>query len=130
MRTGNSAHAIGRRDALRALCALGVTLILEPAVHLDASAHLDATANAPAWLVGDADLEVIRQLGRDFLRAHADDPHVGEIWKLLRDGSERGTATLRRRVTADYAADRVITLDGWWLSETEGRVFAAVALNV
>jgi hypothetical protein len=46
-----------------------------------------------------------------------------------RPASRRGFhARLEAAVAADFAAGRVVTVDGWVISETEARVAAALAL--
>ena len=74
------------------------------------------------------------RLGRAYL-ASVPDPQrerrrvqrLGRAWQDL--GPDALHGALARRVARDFAADRVVTLDGWLLSRTEARTCAWVALQ-
>jgi hypothetical protein len=115
---------ITRRDALRILGTAAAVCGLHRAL---AAGTIEA---APAWLAGTDGLDALCELGRAYSVGHPNDPGVDEVWRLLEDGTDRSVDLLRHRAAGDYAADRLIALDGWWVSQTEGRIFAGVAKHV
>ena len=96
-----------------------------------------------AWLLGNtASRAAAVRLGKAYLRVYPADGDkrvlLAEIDKVITANLETGTlesadasqlgAALERAVRADYAADRVVAVEGWVLSVTEARLYAAAAL--
>jgi hypothetical protein len=112
--------AIGRRRALLWLSALGVSVGL----------HGVARGRSCASFASDLDLDAVRDLGREYLLAHPDDPEVGDVESLLGVAATtelQQVRQLRERMQEDFSADRLVQLSGWFVSVTEGRVFAALS---
>jgi len=103
-----------RRQAVRLLAALcGSALAAQ--FTLDASA-----AFCPVWV--DSELaSALKSLDVHDL-SPADDK-VSDVWSAIEKGDE---AALQRLVSADYESGRVLDVGGWWVSNTEARIFAAI----
>jgi hypothetical protein len=97
---------LGRREVLAALVALA--------------------AGGPALAaLPEVDAEGGRLVGRAYLAQHPGFDAGQARAELLADGWT--SATLRRRVAADFRAGRMFVHRGWRLSDTEGRLFALLA---
>ena len=80
------------------------------------------------------------RIGRAYLRAHPDQARLDRLLQELAAGWPGGaghlerlsTAQLRRRlnrkIRADFAAGRTVTVEGWVLAESEARLFALTTL--
>jgi hypothetical protein len=73
-------------------------------------------------------------LGRAYLRAHPDEANlaalVREVPQLEEgEGARARLPELTVAVSDDFAAGRMVTVDGWQLSASEARAAAAVALG-
>jgi hypothetical protein len=90
--------------------------------------------------IGEPGLWGARRIGRAWLRAHPEEADRIALERLLaplpealrRTGSLRDPKVLewlRERQRADFAADRIVELDGWWLSQTEARLCAYLSLS-
>jgi hypothetical protein len=112
-----------------AVAAAGVLLLPSGAVAVGSAERRALDALSRLFTDGDA----IRGVGR-VCRGCVDVPTVGAVAGDL--GTTVGNlatldrATLRRRVDrrirADFAAGRVVSVDGWVLSRTEARLYALV----
>ena len=51
------------------------------------------------------------------------DDKESDVWSAIENGDE---AALQRLVSADYESGRVLAVSGWWVSNTEARIFAAI----
>jgi hypothetical protein len=111
---------MNRRSALRMLGALGATLI---AARVPSS--LSAAAACPAW-VDDELLAGIRSIGKEYLAASSDQRGIDRIWSLV--ASDDRTA-LQQMISGDFAHQRLVRVADWWLSRTEGRIYAAIAAH-
>lgn len=112
-----------RRRLLRLLVALGASAAGSQNLAFGAGAACDVT------MFGKLDVDAIRELGREYLTQRPVASEVEVIAKLLAD-SQNDTETLeqlRAKVLADFSAGRIVNLAGWFVSETEGRVFAALS---
>ncbi len=69
-----------------------------------------------------------RAIGRRYLRTHPASSELQVTRLLLRPGADRGRR-IRERIAADFAAGRVVILDGWVLAATEARLCALSALS-
>ena len=129
--TGSLARLGARRRAVRWLGRAGLGRGCRPGSGPRAArllAALDRPASAAA--VGRAYLAAIRPRptgagsppgSKQALRCQACDPAQDRI-ALLR-------AALARQIRADFAAARVVRVDGWVLSETEARLCGLAALS-
>jgi hypothetical protein len=135
-------HACTRRSfLLTALAgALGVGVIAACKAPTDTGSAFEQWS---AWLLGNnANHDAVVRLGKAYLRAYpADgDEHalLAQIDTVITANLELGTpdsadllqvgAALEQAVRADYAGDKVVAVEGWVLSATEARLYAAVAL--
>lgn len=113
---------IDRRRALQMLSALGVTLAAPN------SAGAATTSDCGRWLSEDLELEALRVLGREYSAQHAGDAGTSRVATLIAAGSDDAAiATLQGLVRADYASGRMVRLSHWFVSDTEGRIFAVLA---
>ncbi len=93
-----------------------------------------------AWLLGNhASRDAAVRLGKAYLRVYPADGDqsvlLAEIDKVISANLQTGNlasaeplqlgAALERAVRAEYADDRVVTVEGWVLSITEARLYAA-----
>jgi len=109
-----SITTMDRRQAVRLLAAAlcGSTLA--------AQFTPDASAAVCVWV--DSELtSALRSLDVHDL-SPADDK-VSDVWSAIDKGDE---AALQRLVSADYESGRVLDVGGWWVSNTEARIFAAI----
>jgi hypothetical protein len=114
-------QTLDRRRALQLLGALGTTLTLplSPAA---------ARSGCASWLVEDLEFETLAKLGREYLEGRDGDTELPQIATLLESTAESDALErLQALMRADYANGRIISLSGWFLSVTEGRVFAVLA---
>ena len=73
-------------------------------------------------------MDAVRDLGRRYMTIRPDDEKVEQVASMLtQDVALEQVEALRRDMHADFAAERIVNLDGWFLSETEGRLFAALS---
>jgi hypothetical protein len=117
---GLLARAGGGCAALAAAGAVGLRTI-------SAAGAVRDVANPPAN-------DGIVALGRAYLRAHPDEADLATLKRavpgLAGDGSVRERLPdLAGVVADDFAAGRVVTVDGWQLAASEARAAAAVALG-
>ncbi|HEY0683823.1 MAG TPA: hypothetical protein VGD45_15930 [Steroidobacter sp.] len=114
---------LDRRRLLGLLVALGASTAVNRQLAFGASAACDVT------MFGKLDMDAIHELGREYLAQRPAATEVDVIAKLLA-ASQNDTETLeqlRTEVVADFTAGRIVNLAGWFVSETEGRVFAALS---
>ncbi|MGH8496971.1 MAG: hypothetical protein ACREVN_12640 [Gammaproteobacteria bacterium] len=116
-----------RRQALVLLGALGGLALLP---------MRDPFAAEPpeplARFKGSLDAESAARLGRAYLKAHPDEADGGRLLDTILDGAGQSTDLpryLSEKARTDFEAGRVIELNDWQVSETEARIFAAVALT-
>lgn len=112
---------LDRRQVVRLLAAFGAALA--------AGGAPGSAAAAPClpWL-GEDEVEGAKELGRAYLQQHPGSD-AGDVWALLQPAaSDAGDLSgLAELVRKDYEEGSVLNLAGWYISETEGRVFAAIA---
>ncbi len=91
-------------------------------------------------VVGEPGLWRARRIGRAWLRAHPEEADRIALERLLAplpDAVRRAESLrdpkllewLRERQRADFAADHIVELVGWWLSQTEARLCAYLSLS-
>lgn len=104
-----------RRDAVRMLAAALCGSALAAQFTLDGLA-----AFCPAWV----DSELVSALkSREMHDLQPADDRASDVSSMLEKGDE---AALQRLVSADYESGRVLKIGGWWISNTEARMFAAI----
>jgi hypothetical protein len=105
-----------RRRVVQILCALGVGALAAP----DAYAQSHA-----ATLVADIDANAIRELAEAWRQAAPHDGSTAPVRSLLQDehlSYKEAVSRLRRMMSEDFESGRVVTVAGWMLSATEGRL--------
>ena len=107
------------------------------AAAIAAGAATGATGAAGAslcqqWAEG-LDMNAAGAIGREYLGRYPQDPALKEVLALLRspgDAVQTAARRLREMVRDDYIAGRTVNLSGWFLSRTEGCIFARLAMCV
>jgi hypothetical protein len=82
------------------------------------------------WAEG-IDVNAASALGREYLDRHPQDPALKEVLELLRapaDALQAPVRRLREMIRDDYVAGRTVNLSGWFISRTEGCIFARIAM--
>ena len=98
-----------------------------------ASGATPAAAGAGAcvqWADG-LDVNAAGALGREYLKLYPLDPALKEVLALLRvpaDAVEEALRRLGEKIHYDYVAGRTVNLSGWFVSRTEGCIFARIAM--
>lgn len=112
-----------RRGLLRLLMISGAAAVVDRRLAFGASAACDGTT------FGRFDAAAIQELGREYLSQRSDSAAVNSIAKLLADSRDEAEtlAQLRALVLSDFTAGRMVNVAGWFVSETEGCVFAALS---
>jgi hypothetical protein len=116
--------SIHRRAALQ----LFIAAISAGALPSVADARADTVC---ATLVEGLDLNAARALGREYLASHPADSALDDVLaKLDADGNSLPSAIrkLQEMIRYDYVAGRTVNLSGWFLSRTEGRIFARIGM--
>lgn len=123
---------LSRRQALVLLASIGSL----PFAPVRGTAAAEGLPLCLARFSESTDLEVAARLGEDYLALRPDEADTGKLLHALLNGSSREgedagdlPAFLSTRVRRDFAAGRVVDLNDWQVSETEGRIFAAIALT-
>ncbi len=107
---------IDRRRVVQILCALGVGALAVPGAY--------AQSNA-ATLVADIDVNAIRELAEAWRQVAAQDGSIAPVQSLLQDehlSYKEAVSRLRRMMSEDFESGRVVSVAGWMLSATEGRL--------
>jgi hypothetical protein len=113
---------IDRRRALQMLSALGMTL----AIPTGSSAATGAECGR--WLSEDLELQALQALGREYSAQHADAAVSPRVSALIAKAQtdEAAIASLQELIRADYASARLVHLSHWFVSDTEGQIFAVL----
>lgn len=114
---------MSRRRLMQLILAMSVSAAMHDKV------VLAAVARCGSPIFGDLDLASIQELGREYLVTRTDDESIDAMVGVLTNHAteEEALAALRAKVLADFTDGRVVNLSGWFVSETEGRVFAALS---
>jgi hypothetical protein len=114
---------MNRRRLMQLVLALGASAAMRDKIALAAGSH------CPSSMFGGLDLASTQDLGREYLAARPNSEAFGTIAGLLADpaNEDETLAELRRKMLADFTAGRIVNLSGWFVSETEGCVFAALS---
>jgi hypothetical protein len=81
------------------------------------------------WTDG-LDMDAAGAIGREYLGRYPLDPALKEVLALLRapaDATQGAALRLREMIRDDYVAGRTVNLSGWFVSRTEGCIFARIA---
>lgn len=115
--------SIDRRRLLQLIFAVGAAAALP-----EKPAFAAGTDCGPAWFDG-LDMASIQELGREYQARRPVEAGIEAVARLLASSSneDEAVAELRTKVLADFAAGRIVNLSGWFVSETEGCVFAALS---
>jgi hypothetical protein len=82
------------------------------------------------WAAG-FDMNTAGTLGREYLGRYPLDPALKEVLALLRtptDAVQAAARRLQQMIREDYIAGRTVNLSGWFLSRTEGCIFARITM--
>ncbi len=94
--------------------------------------HLNGAMKASLcqqWTEG-LDMNAAGAIGREYLGRYPQDPALKEVLALLRspaDAVQAAARRLREMIRDDYIAGRTVNLSGWFLSRTEGCIFARLS---
>ncbi len=121
-----------RRQALILLASIGGL----PFASVPRAAAAEGLSTSLALFSGSLDLKTAARLGEDYLLLRPNEANVDNLRQALFNGSSSGrddtgdlTESLSEKVRQDFAAGRVVDLDDWQVSDTEARIFAAIALT-
>lgn len=121
-----------RRQALILLASMGGV----PFASLPETAAADELPSSLTRFSEHLDLQAAVRLGEDYLLLRPNEADVERLLQALFNGSvsERDDTgdlpeLLSGKVRQDFAAGRVVDLNDWQVSETEARIFAAIALT-
>ena len=82
------------------------------------------------WAEG-LDMNAAGAIGREYLGRYPRDPALQEVLELLRspaDAVQPAARRLREMIRDDYIASRTVNLSGWFVSRTEGCIFARLSM--
>jgi hypothetical protein len=82
------------------------------------------------WAEG-LDINAAGVIGREYLGRYPQDPALKEVLGLLRspaDAVQAAARRLREMIRDDYIAGRTVNLSGWFVSRTEGCIFARLSM--
>jgi len=81
------------------------------------------------WADG-LDLNAAGAIGREYLGRYPQDPALKEVLAVLRAPANEPQAAqrLREMILDDYVSGRTVNLSGWFVSRTEGCIFARMAM--
>ena len=114
---------INRRRLMQLILALGASAAMHDKVALASGSH------CPSSMFGGLDLAAAQNLGREYLAGRNNSEAIETVARLLENprNEDEALAELRRNVLADFTAGRIVNLSGWFVSETEGCVFAVLS---
>jgi hypothetical protein len=111
------------------LAGLGGISLLPASVQSAAAVELPPSI---AYVIDKLDVDAAARLGRTYLKRYPENGDIESLLDALLQGSE-GSAEmpefLSRKVREDFADGRVVEVEDWQISETEARIFAAIALT-
>jgi hypothetical protein len=114
-----SARTLTRRQALWMMTTLGMAMLGGHTSSM-AAASCTAPVDDPEWLAN------VKAIVPPEMLANPRDPALARVASLVARGDR---ATLQQFIAGDYARGRVVAISGWWISRTEARLLAAVALH-
>lgn len=121
-----------RRQALMLLASIGGL----PFASVSRPAVAEELPSSLTRFSASVELKAAARLGEDYLASRPNEADVARLLQALfnRSVSERDDTAdlpefLSGKVRQDFAAGRVVDLNDWQVSETEARIFAAIALT-
>ncbi|MCG6861020.1 MAG: hypothetical protein LJE70_07055 [Chromatiaceae bacterium] len=119
----------------------GLLVGIGPCGRCIGSEKQDTPHELPWWFKLTGDRDAVLRFGDAYLRSHPEESQlsalVAEIEKPVPSDGElqeaatseaRSVGMLERRVRDDYRRGELVSVNGWLLSRTEARLYAAVAL--
>ena len=85
--------------------------------------------NTPKFLAAICDIQTIRKIGIDYRATTPTEAKEGVLTQLLTTEGDP-TEQLNRKVNDDFAAGRIVTVDGWVLAVTEARQCALISVQL
>lgn len=113
-------NQMNRRRLVQLFFALGASAVMHDKVAAD---------SCRSSMFSGVDLAAAQELGREYL-AKSSSEEIGTVARLLQGpvaNEDEALAELRTKMLADFTAGRIVNLSGWFVSETEGCVFAALS---
>ncbi len=104
--------------------------LLVAAIAAGAAPGVAGTSLCLQWTEG-LDLNAAGAIGREYLGRYPVDPALKEVLALLRspaDAVQAAARRLREMIRDDYVAGRTVNLSGWFVSRTEGCIFARLSM--
>ncbi len=114
-------NQMNRRRLMQLFLALGASAVMHDKVAAD---------SCRSSMFSGVDLAAAQELGREYLANKSSSEDIGTVARLLQGpvaNEDEALAELRTKVLADFTAGRMVNLSGWFVSETEGCVFAALS---
>jgi hypothetical protein len=84
--------------------------------------------NTPDFLAAICDSQTIHKIGTDYRATTPAEAHEDVLTQLLSTGGDQ-TNQLNNKVKADFAAGRIVTLEGYVISVTEARQCALFSIQ-
>jgi hypothetical protein len=111
-----------------------VAIVAVPAWYYNsANSTYDQSLTKPQLLSNIWDTETIAEIGKIYQKQHSGEKSESKLIKLLSESissdKDAISVSLNRRIKEDYKSGRIVTIDGWILSVTEGRQCALYSLT-
>lgn len=104
--------------------------MLVAAIVAGAAPGAAGTSLCVQWAEG-LDINAAGAIGREYLGRYPLDPALKEVLALLRspaDAVQTAARRLHEMIRDDYIAGRTVNLSGWFVSRTEGCIFARLSM--
>lgn len=121
------------RRKLIILAAVGAATVAIPSWYYSNSVpDYDPSLAQPLLLSSIWDSETIAEIGKRYQKQYPKENSERKLVKLLSESTPTDkdpiTASIEWRTKEDYKTGNIVTIDGWILSETEGRQCALFSL--
>ena len=109
------------------------TMLAIPAWYYNSGSSVyDQSLIKPQLLSNLWDAQTIAEIGKTYLKQHPSETGESKLVELLSESifSDKDMlgASINQRIKEDYKTGRIVTIDGWILSITEGRQCALYSL--
>lgn len=116
------------------ITAVTAAIVAIPAWYYNSGgSEYDQSLIKPQLLSNIWDAETIIEIGKIYLKQHPGETDESRLTKLLSESIslEKGAivAFINQKIKEDYKTGRIVTIDGWILSVTEGRQCALYSLT-
>jgi hypothetical protein len=116
------------------LITAAATIVAVPAwYYYSGSTAYDQSLTKPQLLSNIWDTETMVGIGMIYLKQHPGETDESRLTKLLSENIslEKGAiaTSINQKIKEDYKTGRIVTIDGWILSVTEGRQCALYSLT-